>query len=171
MKTADQVVMQEDLWAMTLAELSPAAIERGMKRSAHRFPTYPPRDSEFLQLCQPQPEDIGHPRLEVALAAARSSKWRSHPAVWHTGLRIGTYDFRLMNPDKQARVFEDTYYAITRETAEHMEKDPKYRLEMPLLLAKPEKQDLKNTPSTKKHALEAVAKIREVLRKNTREVA
>ena len=171
MMTTEQVAMQEDLWAMTLAELSPTAIERGMKRSAHRFPTYPPRDSEFLLLCEPQPEDIGHPRLEEALTAARRGRWRSHPAIWHTGSRIGTWDFRVMPAAQQERVFTDAYSALTREVAEAQEKDPAYRLEFPKLLAPPQTKDAKGVPTTKARALIAIGEIRQILKHPRRKAA
>jgi hypothetical protein len=115
--TAEAYRVARNEWALILAEVDAAGIERALQRCLAEFPTYPPKPAEFLVLTQPTPDELGLPSLEVAYRAASQRRWRFHPLVWQIVQVIGPWRFRSL-PESEARAcFAEHYHALVAQVA------------------------------------------------------
>lgn len=62
-----------DEWEDTLAGITDAAIDKGIKKARESFPTWPPRPGEFLKLCQGFEVGV-MPRIVITHAADIANK-------------------------------------------------------------------------------------------------
>ena len=118
-------------WALILADVDTAGIERALKRCLVEFPTYPPKPAEFYALTWPTAIELGLPTLEEAYRAAINRRWRMHPLIWHTVAVIGQFEFPRLPSDKSRRRFEEIYHQLLQFVAEQRRIDPAFSLQLP----------------------------------------
>lgn len=92
------------------------AINNALKKISKSGPNFLPTPAEFIKYCQPSPEDIGAPEVEIAFGEAAlqahpqsyKSNW-SHPAVKHAYQRTGNQAFLTGNQETTYKKFEANY--------------------------------------------------------------
>ena len=81
-------------WAEELAGLTGNEIVAGLERAKTKFPSWPPKPLEFVQLCRPDPfEDWKEAceQMQIRLHGDGKDLW-SRPEVYWAAVSIGWYD-------------------------------------------------------------------------------
>lgn len=115
---------------------------------------FAPSVGKFITLCQPSPEMLGIPPLDVAFreacrnvhpAMAGQANW-SHDAVWHTAKEAGFENLNRLETSLAKKIFERNYVITVRRLVDGLPLQ-----KMPLAL--PARAEARRTPEVGNKAL------------------
>lgn len=98
-------------------------IEYGLRKQRQVGKPFIPAVGEFIELCTPNPEELGLPSLERAYSMAAfishpaADRSKCLPVVYHAAYETGFYELSSESAEKTFRVFKASYFAAVEIVA------------------------------------------------------